>query len=53
MYDILIRKGVLNMKSVLIVGGNGRVCMEGRKILVEKWRFNVDLFLRNGDGIGD
>lgn len=47
MYYILIRKGFLNMKIVLIVGVNGRVFIEVIKIFLENLRFNVDLFLRN------
>ena len=47
MYHILIRKGLLNMKTVLIVGANGRYLSRATKIFLENSRFNVDLFLRN------
>ena len=40
------------MKTVLIVGANGRVSIEATKIL-ENSRFNVDLFLRNAHRIPD
>ncbi len=53
MYHILIRKGLLNMKTVLIVGANGRVSIEATKIFLENSRFNVDLFLRNAHRIPD
>ena len=53
MYHLLIRKGLLNMKTVLIVGANGRVSIEATKIFLENSRFNVDLFLRNAHRIPD
>ena len=53
MYHILIRKELLNMKTVLIVGANGRVSIEATKIFLENSRFNVDLFLRNAHRIPD
>ena len=41
------------MKTVLIVGANGRVSIEATKIFLENSRFNVDLFLRNAHRIPD
>ncbi len=52
MYHILIRKGLLNMKTVLIVGANGSI-YRSDKIFLENSRFNVDLFLRNAHRIPD
>ena len=41
------------MKTVLIIGANGRVSIQATKIFLENSRFNVDLFLRNAHRIPD
>ncbi|MCE3399320.1 NAD-dependent dehydratase, partial [Staphylococcus aureus] len=41
------------MKTVLIIGANGRVSIEATKIFLENSSFNVDLFLRNAHRIPD
>lgn len=53
MYNLLNREGILNMKTVLIIGANGRVSIQATKIFLENSRFNVDLFLRNAHRIPD
>lgn len=49
----MFRKGIINMKTVLIIGANGRVSIEATKIFLENSSFNVDLFLRNAHRIPD
>lgn len=53
MYNLVNREGILNMKTVLIIGANGRVSIQATKIFLENSRFNVDLFLRNAHRIPD
>ena len=53
MYNLLNRERILNMKTVLIIGANGRVSIQATKIFLENSRFNVDLFLRNAHRIPD
>ena len=41
------------MKTVLIIGANGKVSIEATKIFLENTTYNVDLFLRNAHRIPD
>ena len=41
------------MKTVLIIGANGKVSNEATKIFLENTTYNVDLFLRNAHRIPD
>ena len=41
------------MKTVIIIGANGKVSIEATKIFLENTTYNVDLFLRNAPRIPD